>query len=324
MGTKPFKTYQELIQKLRSKNMVIAPEDEATVVSLLKKYSYFSLVSGYKTLFKASDGNYFQGTTIDDILALYQFDEDLRDTFFHAIQIVEKNIKSLLSYSFVSKFGENQSEYLSAANYDCLPGSKDEAKLQRQKEIKKLISTFVAVAMPPSEHDYINHQSRKHNNVPLWVAVKAMSFGSASKMYSLCFPAVQSGIAKEFTGLSEAALAGMLDMLTRVRNVCAHNERLYDFSVKKSRAIQNMPVHMSLGITKNPSGGYKQGKTDLLAALICFKYLLDDTDFVCVVSCIDVALTKLLGTTKLIPPTKILSCMGFPLNWKDIVALPKV
>ena len=113
-------------------------------------------------------------------------------------------------------------------------------------------------------------------------------------------------------------------MLTRVRNVCAHNERLYDFSVKNSRAIQNMPVHVALGITKNVSGGYNQGKTDLLAALICFKYLLDDGDFLQVVTSIDLALTKLLGTTKLIPPTKILSCMGFPQNWKDIVATSKI
>ena len=101
MGSKPFKTYRELIEKLRDKNMVIAQEDEEKVISLLKKYSYFSLVSGYKTLFKAADGNYFQGTTIDDIFALYRFDDELRDIFFRAIQIIEKSIKFLGSYGSV-------------------------------------------------------------------------------------------------------------------------------------------------------------------------------------------------------------------------------
>lgn len=101
MGDKPFKTYEELIYKLRDeKKLTIAPEDEAYAISLLKNYSYFSLVSGYKRIFKASDGTYIAGTTIHDIYALYIFDDCLRDTFFHAIQIVEKKIKSLLSYFF--------------------------------------------------------------------------------------------------------------------------------------------------------------------------------------------------------------------------------
>jgi len=302
--------------------MVISQEDEDKVISLLKKYSYFSLVSGYKTLFKATDGNYFQGTTIDDIFALYRFDDELRDIFFRAIQIIEKRIKSLLSYSFTNKYGENQREYLIPTNYDSNPGGKLE--FTRQKEIKKLILAFTDKCVAPFDHNYIEHQWKEHGNVPLWVTIKAATFGTASKMYSLCVSAIQSDVAKEFSGVSEAALTGMLDMLTRVRNVCAHNERLYDFCVKNSRAIQNMPVHASLGIAANAAGGYNQGKTDLFASLICFKYLLDDADFQATIASIDLSLTELLNETKLIPPNKILSCMGFPQNWKDIATVPKI
>ena len=87
---KPFKTYAELINKLRDeKELTIPPEDEEKATRLLKKYSYFSLVSGYKGLFKKADGTYIADTHIDDILALYEFDDTLRDEFFHAIQIVE-------------------------------------------------------------------------------------------------------------------------------------------------------------------------------------------------------------------------------------------
>lgn len=56
----------------------------------MKKYSYFSMISGYKALLKQADGTYMPNTRIDDILALYEFDDALRDEFFHAIQIVEK------------------------------------------------------------------------------------------------------------------------------------------------------------------------------------------------------------------------------------------
>ena len=317
MSDKPFKTYQELISKLRDeKKLTISAEDEPHAIALLKKFSYFSLVSGYKMLFKAPDGTYLSGTTIDDIFALYQFDDTLRDIFFHAIQIVEKHTKSLLSYSFVKEYGEAQSEYMNPAHFDVMSGAK--CTDRRQKEIKKLISTFVSVATPPSEHNYITHQWSTHQNVPLWCAIKAITFGNTSKMYSLCYPKVQSDVAKEFPGVSADALTGMLDMLTRVRNVCAHNERLYDFSVRKNRAIQDMPSHAQLGIAKSSAGLYNQGKTDLFAALICLKYLLDDTDFQATILKIDAALSTLFQNTKMIPPNKILSCMGFPQNWKNL------
>ncbi|MEG2177221.1 MAG: Abi family protein [Oscillibacter sp.] len=317
MPDKPFKTYAELIVMLRDeKKLTIPPAEEPRAIALLKKYSYFSLVSGYKTLLKAGDGTYLPSAGMDDILALYQFDDALRDSFFQAIQTIEKHIKSLLSYSFVDHYGAEQGQYTTAANFDALPGSKDEGS--RQREIKKLISTFVYAVTPPSDHDYIKHQWTAHQNVPLWASVKAMTFGSISKMFSLCYPQVQSDVAREFAGVSTGALAVMLDMLTRVRNVCAHNERLYDFSVKKSRAIPNMPIHAQLGISKSGSGLYSQGKTDLFAALVCFRYLLEPDDFQKAVSGIDAALANLFADTKLVPQTRILSCMGFPANWREI------
>lgn len=315
MQDKPFRTYAQLVEKLREeKGMTIPAEEETRVISLLKKYSYFSLVSGYKTLFKAKDGTYLPGTTMDDILALYEFDDTLRDEFFHAIQIVERHIKSLLSYAFVSRYGEGQEAYLSPLNYDTHPNARDEAT--RQREIKKLITTFVSVVTPPSDHGYIRHQWDKHSNVPLWAAVKVITFGSTSKMFSLCSSAVQSDVAKEFPNVSADALVGMLDMLTRVRNVCAHNERLYDFSVKQSRGIQDMPVHAALGIARSGAGLYKQGKTDLFAAMICLKYLLDEQDLVKTAEAVETALQDLTRKTKIFQPNKILSCMGFPPHWK--------
>lgn len=317
MKDKPFKTYSQLIEKLRDeKGMTIPKEEEAYVTALLKKYSYFSLVSGYKGLFKGKDGKYFPGTTMADIFALYAFDDQLRDIFFHAIQIVEKHIKSLLSYAFVSRYGEDQEAYLSPLNYDSHPGAKDEPV--RQREIKKLITTFVSVATPPSDHAYIRHQWDNHQNVPLWAAVKVITFGSTSKMYSLCTSSVQSEVAKEFPSVSADALVGMLDMLTRVRNVCAHNERLYDFSVKQSRGIQDMPVHAMLGIARSKAGLYSQGKTDLFAALICLKYLLDQDDFFYTKTKINDALAELFEKTKILQKNKILSCMGFPKDWENV------
>lgn len=311
---KPFQTYEELVVKLRDEKKLTIP-DEARVIALLKKHSYFSLVSGYKTLFKQPNGEYRPGTTIEDLLALFEFDNELRDIFFHAIQIIEKHIKSLLSHAFVAKYGADQKQYLDPNNYKFLGVSPMDTYI-RCAEVKRLIKVFEGKVRPPFEQKYIEHQWKKHHNVPLWVAIKVMTLGTTSKMYSLCTQDVQAAVSKEFPIVTEGQLVGMLDFLTRVRNVCAHNERLYNFDAGKKRAIQAMPLHAQLGIGKTKSY-YHHGQCDLFAAMVCFKYLLSPDEYQKTADKISIQIDLLCQKTKQFPKTKILSCMGFPPNWLD-------
>ena len=96
-----------------------------------------------------------------------------------------------------------------------------------------------------------------------------------------------------------------------------YREIIQPFTMRAN--IPNFPIHATIGISKTKAGLYKQGKTDLFAALICLKYLLDAKDFACTCTNISSALACLCNETKQIPPNKILSCMGFPMNWIDIL-----
>ena len=312
----PFQSYENLVAKLRDEKKLSIP-DEARVISLLKKHSYFSLVSGYKTLFKQANGTYQPGATIEDLLALFEFDNELRDIFFHAIQIIEKHIKSLLSHAFVEKYGDHQSAYLNPNNYHFIVASQADT-YARCAAVKRLVQTFEGKVRPPFEQKYIEHQWKHHNNVPLWVAIKAVTLGTTSKMYSLCTQDVQAAVSKEFPVISEHQLVGMLDFLTRVRNVCAHNERLYDFKAGTKRAIQALPLHAQLNIGKTKNY-YRKGQNDLFAAVVCFKYLLSSEEFQKTISKIKTEIDQLCQKTKLIQENKILSCMGFPPNWLDVL-----
>lgn len=315
---KPFKTYEELVIKLRDEKGLEVP-DETRVIALLKKHSYFSLVSGYKALFKQPDGKYLPGTTIEDLLALFEFDNRLRDIFFHAIQIIEKHVKSLLSHAFVEKYGDNQKEYLNPNNYMFYVSSSKDT-YSRCAEVKRLTQVFSAKVHPPFEQKYIEHQWAHHHNVPLWVAIKAVTLGTTSKMYSLCTQDIQATVSKEFPVITEQQLIGMLDLLTRVRNVCAHNERLYDFDAGGNRAIQATPLHAQLGIGKKKSY-YRKGQRDLFAAIVCFKYLLSPEEFQFTMDEIKAEIDTLCSKTKQFQKNKILSCMGFPPNWYDSIDL---
>ena len=61
---------------------------------------------------------YENGTKFTDLVALYEFDKNLRSLVFKYICHIEQKIRSLVSYSFCEAFTENQSSYLNPLNYN--------------------------------------------------------------------------------------------------------------------------------------------------------------------------------------------------------------
>lgn len=71
MANKTFFTYDEQIEKLeKEKQLVISDPDFAKTT--LQKLGYFSLIGGYKDLFKHKpSGNYLHGVTFEEITAFF-------------------------------------------------------------------------------------------------------------------------------------------------------------------------------------------------------------------------------------------------------------
>lgn len=307
---KPFLTYEQQLQKLTSKGLTINNYDKA--MDLLKKHSYFALISGYKKPFKSKNGMYKIHTSFDDIYSLYVFDDALRTIILRNILKVEKHIKSLISYSFCEEHGEDQQHYLNATKYNYSSNN--------QADINDLIGRLSKIASDPKDYSYIQHQMQKHGNIPLWVMMKALTMGTVSKFYSFLPQKIQAKISKEFEYITESELVRMLDLLSRVRNVCAHNERLFNYRYKKG-AINNTYIHNYLNIPKQ-NVQYKKGKQDLFAVIIVLKYLLSKEDFSQFIDDIDVALETLLTATKQLQKAQMYRYMGFPANWLQIKNAP--
>lgn len=300
---KPFLTYSEQIEKLkREKKLQI--RDEKYAIRLLKEYSYFDLVSGYKSLFKRKDGTYKPHTAIEDIYALYCFDDKLRALILRYILKIEKHIKSIISYSFCEVNGEDQSHYLNATKYNY--------SVQNQEAINKLISKLSELVNNPKNYPYIRHQKKRYSNIPLWVMMKALTLGTVSKMYSFLPQEIQCRVSKEFSYVNEGMLVQMLDLLARVRNVCAHNERLYDYKYRKG-TIDDTKWHERLGLEKR-NGHYRKGKKDLFAVVIILKYLLDEDDFSEFGYKFDDIFSELLNKTRVLEERQLQKQMGFPEN----------
>ena len=96
---KSFLTIQEQILFLvNEKNILI--EDPIFAESKLKQIGYFSLIGGYKLPFKnLSTNKYKNGTRFEDIVALYYFDENIRELFLKYILKVGKTSVKVLAFS---------------------------------------------------------------------------------------------------------------------------------------------------------------------------------------------------------------------------------
>ena len=146
---KIFLNYDQQIEKLKNeKNLLI--DNEVYAKEILKQTSYYSLIGGYKDIFKnPTTKKYKDGTRFEDIVELYYFDELLRQLFLRYLIKVENGIKSQVSYYFTEKNGENQKEYLDTSNYN-YSGKKN------QRDIGRLIKILEGYVTKPTDYHYLN------------------------------------------------------------------------------------------------------------------------------------------------------------------------
>lgn len=310
--SKVFFTYQQQLNKLeKEKDLII--NDKFYAEKKLKELSYYSLISGYKQPFKhLPSGKYMRGVTFEEIVSLYYFDEEMRSLFLKYILHVERQVKSLLSYHFCEKYGDIQTEYLNAANYNNTP--------RNISGINKLIRTLNDVITPPSNYPYITHHINAYGNVPLWVVMNALTFGSVAAMYQYSTTDVRTKVSQNFEKVSELELHQFIRILASCRNVCAHGERLYQFRARI--AGPDTDLHRKLGIPRK-NGTYIYGKHDLFAVIIALRYLIDNEEFKEFKRQLKSLIQKTGKECPHITEQKLYEYMGFPSNWDKITRYKK-
>ena len=65
-----------LIEYLLSKGVIISNKEDA--LKKIERYTYYSIINTYKSVFKNEDGNYICNVSFDEIYALFDFDKELK------------------------------------------------------------------------------------------------------------------------------------------------------------------------------------------------------------------------------------------------------
>ncbi len=303
---KIFKTLDEQVLILENKGMII--EDVSATKEILLRENYF-FISGYRTLFMKSliDKSFVPGTSFRQLYGVFNFDRQVRNILFKNLLIIENNLKSFISYHLSRTYGIKENDYLNPNNFNNHP--------EKRRQINDLINKMKRqIRSNADSHTATSHYNSRYGYIPLWIAVKVLSFGIVSELFLILKPSDQKAIA-EFFKVDANDLATYLPVLANFRNLCAHEEILFDHRVQ--RKINDTRFHEKLEIPKLESE-YIYGKDDLFSLIIILKQLLRKDDFHSLIKELDYEIQKLNGKLESISIGKVLEKMGFPINYLEI------
>lgn len=306
---RPFTETGEQIIIQRSRNLTIS--DTTDVRRKIELGNYYNIFNGYKDVFldlHMGEEKYLQGTSFEEVYSLFSLDSELRSLFMKEILGLENSLKSYSARVFSEKYGPYG--YLLSRNYDCA----DDKKLCDVHNLLTRIQGVISKQLSYKDQ-MIFHYISNDGHVPIWVLMNKMTMGELSKFYSCLHDREKDAIGK-FFGVMRKDLELYLNNLTYFRNVCAHDERFYNFRTKKP--ITNTEIHDKLNLPRNCSGNFEKGKTDLFSLLIIIKRLSETASFEVFVEKLNDAIQTFLMNLKTVTKEYFLAQMGFPGNWKEI------
>lgn len=221
---KPSLTTDEQLALLQNRGMGIVDIDRAR--NALNHVNYYRL-RAYWLPFEdagAQDGphRFLPGTDFDTVVAIYNFDRELRLLLLDAIERVEISLRTRLANELTLRYGPFAHEQaLHFSRPDIWRYGRDEL----YKEYARSRETFA---------EHYRSQYPHLSSPPLWVACELMSLGHLSRwLQNLAVPKDRQAIANAY-GLDEKVLVSFVHHLTIVRNHCAHHGRVWNrkFSLK--------------------------------------------------------------------------------------------
>ncbi len=307
MGKKTFKTLEEQIAILQSKGLQINDYDK--IKDILFRENYF-FINGYRHLFQKSykDTNFITGTTFDELYGTFVFDRNIRNITFKFILIVENNIKSIISYQLSKKYGFKEKDYLNPKNFN-----QDSMKVRQVYDVLNKMKRQIRIN--GKQHTATSHYLNNYGYIPMWILVKVLSFGIISELYGILKVEDQLAIA-EIYNVDPETMSIYLALLSNFRNLCAHEDILYDH--RTQRSIPDNRYHYMLDIpTTNDE--YIYGKNDLFAVMIILKQMLTDVEFRDIMNQISYEIDILDGKVDIVSTSLILNKIGFPDNFREIL-----
>jgi abortive infection bacteriophage resistance protein len=293
--SKPAKNYQEQLNILKSRGLVVT--DEPFALHCLAHHNYYRL-SPYRFPFTVAGhpDQFLPGTTFQQIWDLYHFDRTLRQLLLEACKRVEISVRSRLAYEIGHQLGPLA--YLDKKHF-AAPHIHGKTLAKLQEEMNRSKEVFI-----------VHH--RKTLGMPwppVWVVFEVASFGNISNwLGQLQPPALRQSVADTYQ-LDEKTFCSLFHHLTVLRNIAAHHSRLWDRKfVVTFQLPRKKPAHLAPNFYHDPA--LPPGReSKIYNSLVLLRHLLQ------IIEPNSHWPQRLVAHIQTLDP-KLIPHMGFPPDWQ--------
>lgn len=279
------------LSMLQQRGLIISDRD--LVLKLLSSISYFRLASYWKRFeIDTNTHQFVNGTRLEDIISLYNFDKELRTIIFTAIQDIEVALRTRIIHFFSLRHGAFW--FMDSAKFNnqtifqmCLTNIQTELSRSREEFLQEHYARYSTPSMPP-----------------VWKTLEVVSLGNLSKLYAnMKDVSVKKQVAKSMGLPQYTYMESWMRSLTVLRNCCAHHARTWN---RRYPTMPQIPARLPLSWidTRNvrPMKLYAQ-----LCTLLYLEQSITPNSNI---------KQQLLGLFTKYPQIN-LRAMGFPQNWQQ-------
>ncbi|WP_233861253.1 Abi family protein [Tenacibaculum piscium] len=263
MFTKKALTVSQQVAQLQERGLVI--KHPRIAEKYLLNISYYRLGEYWYVMQSDKENHLFKpNSKFEDVIALYNFDAELRILLFDVIEKIEISLRTKLIYYLSHDFDPWWFQ-----NFDLFENSK--ALVKTLASLEQEIERTKDVA--------IKNHNKKHKNdgrfPPAWKSLEQTSFGSLSKLYGNLknnIPA-KDQIAKDFGAVNHTFLPSWLQSIAQIRNFCAHHSRLWNRNLPGTVKLLPNPPNAWINEKENVPKQHEFLK--LYVHLCLMKYMLN-------------------------------------------------
>ncbi|MCM5661825.1 Abi family protein [Galbibacter mesophilus] len=211
-------TIDEQINQLQKRGLHIPNKSFAS--KYLSNISYYRLGEYWYVMQKDKVTHIFKpNSRFENVIALYNFDAELRLLLFDIIEKIEISLRTKLIYHL-----SHELDPWWFQNFDLFADGMALVKTLANLEQELSRSKDVTI-----KNHFKNHKDDKRFP-PAWKSLEQTSFGALSKLYGNLKPTVKSKdiIAIEFGAVNHTYLPSWLQSIAQIRNYCAHHSRLWN------------------------------------------------------------------------------------------------
>lgn len=281
---KPALTYAEQVNRLIEKGVII--KDKTRCESFLHRVNYYRFLA-YLLTFRNPDGETYKNVPFEKAEGIYYFDQNLRALLFSFIEEIELQLRATLAYYHGHKYGPNGYEYKESFN-----------KAHDHEAFWNHVQS--CISENSTSHIVRHHNSKYGGHFPIWVIVEFFSIGELSYFYRGMKVKDQRRIAQYLYGVDESVMKSWFRCITDLRNRCAHHARLYYWIFpaipkfqKGTPIASDRRLFCQIYMLKKMYPGKKRWN--------------------------DVFLERLERLVNHHKKEILLSCIGFPENWKELL-----